>query len=247
MKEKYDFIVSIGEACICSESLRKSLMQIKSYPFDWLLSHDIFTNLDVVLNDFQDFLNKDYLIKTIENKPNDDNKKNWSYVYKNTKYQLDFIHDFKYGVDFEENYKNVLNKYQRRINRFYKSIEDAKSVLFVYIERPKTDVQIQELDLLVDYQHKLEEKFPDKNIDILYFRMDWDKKYKNRIEKHLSEHVTFCQFYYSKYPFEVPKIVGNYFTLMKALNDKATLNIPLWRKIVNPLVVLKLIIKKYLK
>ncbi|MBR2524918.1 hypothetical protein IKE67_00475, partial [bacterium] len=194
---------------ICSESLRKSLMQIKSFPFDWLLSHDIFTNLEIVLNDFQDFLNKDYLIQTADNKPNDDNKRHWSYVYKNTKYHLNFIHDFKYGVEFEENYKNVLNKYQRRIERFYKSIEDAKSVLFVYIERPKTDVQIQELDLLVNYQQKLEEKFPDKNIDILYFRMDWDRKYKDRIEKQLSEHVTFCQFYYSKYPFEVPKIVGN--------------------------------------
>ncbi len=73
MKKKYDFIVSIGEACICSESLRKSLLQIKSYPFDWILSHDILTNLDIVLNDFNDFLNKDYLQEKCVNKPNDDN------------------------------------------------------------------------------------------------------------------------------------------------------------------------------
>ena len=248
MKKKYDFIASIGEACICSESLRKSLLQIKSLPFDWLLSHDILTNLDIVLNDFKDFLMEDYLEQSGENKPNDDNKRNWSYVYKNTKYQLNFIHDFKYGIEFEENYPKVVQKYQRRIDRFFKSIEDAKSILFVYIERPKTnEEQIADLNLLVDYQKKLEEKFPNKNIDILYFRMDWDRKYKDRIEKQLSEHVTFCQFYYSKYPKEVLKIVGNYFILMKALKDKASLNIPLWRKIINPLIVLKLTMKKYLK
>lgn len=247
MKKKYDFIVSIGEACICSESLRKSLLQIKSFPFDWLFSHDILTNIDIILNGFQDFLNKDFLEQYSVNKVSDDNSRNWSYIYKNTKYQFKFVHDFKYDVDFEESYPNVVKKYQRRIDRFYKSIEDARSILFVYIERPKTDNQIQNLDLLVEYQKKLEEKFPDKNIDILYFRMDWDRKYKDRIEKQLSEHITFCQFYYSKYPFEVPKIVGNYFTLMKALKAKATLDIPIWRKIINPLIVLKLTIKKYLK
>lgn len=247
MKKKYDFIVSIGEACICSESLRKAMMQIKSYPFDWIKSHDIITNIEIILNNFQDFFNKDYLQEKYINKPKDDNERNWSYVYTNTKYNLDLIHDFRYGIEFEENYKNVVEKYQRRIDRFYKSIENSKSVLLVYIERPKTEEQITDLNLLVEYQQKLAEKFPDKCIDILYFRMDWERKYKNRIEKQLSDHVTYLQFYYSKYPKEVEKIVGHYFTIIRALNVKASLNIPLWRKIINPLIVFKLTLKKYLK
>lgn len=248
MKKKYDFVVSIGEACVCSESLRKSLLQIKSYPFDWLASNDILTNLDIVINDFKDFLNKDLLEQKNTNKTLDANQRNWRDTYRNTKYNFVFVHDFDYNVSFEESYPNVLKKYQRRIDRFYKSIEEANSVLFVYIERPKTnEEQISDLDLLVEYQKKLEEKFPNKNIDILYFRMDWERKYKDRIEKQLSEHVTFCQFYYSKYPYEVPKIVGNYFVLVRALKAKASLNIPLWRKVINPLIVLNLTIKKYLK
>ncbi len=73
------------------------------------------------------------------------------------------------------------------------------------------------------------------------------RKYKKRIETRLSDNVIYCQFYYSKYPKEVEKIVGHYFAIIKTLKSKASLNIPIWRKIINPLIVLKLTLKKYLK
>ena len=101
-------------------------------------------------------------------------------------------------------------------------------------------VKNYELDIL-EFKKYIDDK------DVNYKDAETLKKYKDRIEKQLSENVTFCQFYYSKYPYEVQKIVGNYFIIIKALKSKASLNIPFWRKFINPLIVLKLTIKKYLK
>lgn len=56
-KEKYDLILSIGEACSCTQALRKSNLQIFSYPFDWLFGASFETE---VLSESIKILTADY-------------------------------------------------------------------------------------------------------------------------------------------------------------------------------------------
>ena len=60
--QKFDLIFSIGEDCACSSYLRRYNLQDYSYPFDWLTKATFKTRLDLLLNDFQGFLEKENLI-----------------------------------------------------------------------------------------------------------------------------------------------------------------------------------------
>jgi len=61
IKEKYDFIVSIGSDCTCSGILRARKLQDFSFPFDWLAGGRLNDRISLVVNDFKDFLNKEDL------------------------------------------------------------------------------------------------------------------------------------------------------------------------------------------
>lgn len=55
--KKFDLIVSLGEDCACTSYLRRFNLQKYSYPFDWLSNASFQTRIDLVCNDFKDFLN----------------------------------------------------------------------------------------------------------------------------------------------------------------------------------------------
>ena len=56
-KEKYDLIVSLGAQCSCSQLLRSLNLQDYSFPFDWLGGGELKTRVNLVINNFKDFLN----------------------------------------------------------------------------------------------------------------------------------------------------------------------------------------------
>ena len=56
MAEKYDLIFGIGEACSCTQILRKSLLQNCSYPLDWLYGLDFSKRVDILVSEFSDFI-----------------------------------------------------------------------------------------------------------------------------------------------------------------------------------------------
>ena len=58
MKKKYDLIFSMGAACSCSSALRSAELQVASYPFDWLFGSDFCNRANIVVNDFERFLDK---------------------------------------------------------------------------------------------------------------------------------------------------------------------------------------------
>lgn len=59
--KKFDLIVSIGEDCSCTSYLRRCNLQKLSYPFDWLTNAPFENRIDLIINDFNDFLNIDDL------------------------------------------------------------------------------------------------------------------------------------------------------------------------------------------
>ena len=57
--KKYDLIFSIGEACSCTEMLRKCRLQFYSYPFDWLFGSTFLNRIKMLCDDMKTFINKE--------------------------------------------------------------------------------------------------------------------------------------------------------------------------------------------
>lgn len=164
MKKKYDLVFGIGAACLCSQMLRKTGLQFSSYPFDWLYGTDFSGRVDILTNDFKDFVNKEDL--TFINATNGD-KDNPCDVYNNVKNGITFNHDFPQGVPLEQSYPAVKAKYDRRIDRLLKRIERSENTLIVYVEIP-TSPENTTVETLLNCREKLYRRFGKENIDLLY-------------------------------------------------------------------------------
>ncbi|OGI23231.1 MAG: hypothetical protein A2287_07765 [Candidatus Melainabacteria bacterium RIFOXYA12_FULL_32_12] len=167
---EYDFIFSIGEDCACTGYLRKHNLQNFSYPFDWLTKASFESRIDLLVNDFKDFLNPED-IKFLPKNPELNNDPNYDY-YENIRTGFYFYHDFPANSDLLVNLNVVEEKYARRINRLYKHIAEAQTILIVWLSRDKF---IDENRLKVAYE-KIDSKFPDKNIDFLILENDSNRK-----------------------------------------------------------------------
>ena len=120
MKNKlYENVVSLGHFCSPALELKRIGVRKASLPFDWLISGDFKNVMELIENGFQDFLNSEYMYQL----------KDYPKYYRNTKYQIDFYHDFDAYEPFEKQIENVSQKYQRRIERFYFLI--CKPTLFI--------------------------------------------------------------------------------------------------------------------
>ena len=102
-KTKFDLIVSLGEDCAYSSYLRKFNLQSASYPFDWLFSAPLKNRLELLLSNFEGFLDKKYLVY-LEKNPNCINDYKNEY-YKNIKNEIIFLHDFPIDMSFDEGHK----------------------------------------------------------------------------------------------------------------------------------------------
>lgn len=159
--KKFDLIFSLGEDCACTSYLRRFNLQEYSYPFDWLTKADFFTRMDLFINDFSGFLEKDnltivaYSHQKAINKATDD--------YRDTKTGFYFYHDFDTKIPFDESFALVKGKYQRRIKRLYRQIQSAQDILIVWWSRDKH----QDIDKVKNSHAILSQKFPSKNISML--------------------------------------------------------------------------------
>lgn len=130
--KKFDIVISIGEDCACATYLRKFNLRKKSFPFDWLTGADFNTRIELLLNEFQDFLNRnDFEINEKARKSAAlKDERNTSYI--NLKSGFLFHHDFRSDVPFDEMLTYVQEKYSRRISRMYDLIKARPYVLFVF-------------------------------------------------------------------------------------------------------------------
>lgn len=101
----FENFISLGERCLTAAALSKYGLRNTSGPFDWCFSsmEGVLTLLE---NDFEDFM--DYSNLSVDK---DDNK-----VFHDKKYKIIYNHDIK--VSLENDYAEIKEKYQRRIERF---------------------------------------------------------------------------------------------------------------------------------
>lgn len=101
-----------------ASSLSKYGFRSKSYPFDWY--HSNFRSvMHFIDTDFSDFLLKENLKVVPEKWPRFDD----------VKYDLRFSHDLKDENNFDLEYPDIYNKYERRIERFRKDIQNPTCFL----------------------------------------------------------------------------------------------------------------------
>lgn len=155
--KKFDLVISLGEDCACSGWLRRFSLQKYSYPFDWLSNADFETRINLIINDFQDFLNYDDIkFMNIENPTIHDS-------YKDIKYNFHYYHDFEKNIPLSISYDEVKEKYDRRIKRLYDKIEASNSMLFVWYSKDKC----QNTEGIEASYLNLQNKFKNKDINLL--------------------------------------------------------------------------------
>lgn len=121
---KFDLVVSMGEDCACAMYLRKSSLRDASYPFDWLCHATFERRIECLKNHFDGFLEKENMRRLDKPTTGLRDLENDSYEDVNTGFY--FYHDFKENVPFDIVFSGVKNKYERRIERLYKNIENVK-------------------------------------------------------------------------------------------------------------------------
>ena len=223
MKNKYDLIFSLGEACSCTQALRKSDLQYASYPLDWLFGSNFNGRMDILVSDFNKFIEQSDLQYSYSERSISCD------AYLNNKNQITFNHDFPTGVPLEESYPMVAEKYQRRINRLLDNIKNADSVLIVYIETPNNKNHTSDKDIICGWE-KIKEKYFNKKIDLLYFMNDTTLPPKSVKKENITPNITkVTANYKNQAPNVVPYAVDN--DVLKSVLKQYSLKTPLGFKI----------------
>jgi hypothetical protein len=138
-KISYDIIIPVGVRCYTSSLLRCLGLQVESFPFDWIfhskLETALSTTLDLLSNKdkFEKWFELEDLEYMASDKPLLPNDSHRSRRVINKKTGLLYIHDFTWDNSLEEEYQKNKEKYDRRRERVLRYINQASSVLFVYI------------------------------------------------------------------------------------------------------------------
>lgn len=182
MKKQYDTIYSIGQDCACATYMKQARIRECSGPFDWLTSANFEKRINIILNDFDDFLNKEDL-KVMPKPTQFPADKNNTY-YENIRTGLYFWHDFPADKNLETAYPLVKEKYDRRINSFIENIKTKENILLIYF----THFSINNDELIKELCEKVCKKF-DKNIDFLIVEYDETKKDDEIDSYNISENI----------------------------------------------------------
>lgn len=54
--DRYDIVYSLGEHCACAQQLQRYKLRFYSGPFDWIYNIPLVSRLELMNNDFENFL-----------------------------------------------------------------------------------------------------------------------------------------------------------------------------------------------
>lgn len=167
--KQYDFIVSLGASCGCTMVLRELNLQFVSSPLDWAASPGLARAIDMIEHDFKDWFNReDMKLWAVRHE-----KGTISRIYKNTRTEFGFPHDFSNAEPFEACYEKVREKYERRIERFLSRMAGGGSGLCVYLELSYKERLAD--DELVSLVGRLRRRFPNTKLDFVYIYVEKDR------------------------------------------------------------------------
>ncbi|WP_144510783.1 DUF1796 family putative cysteine peptidase [Bacillus sp. FJAT-22090] len=145
LKGKYDAIFSLGDLCLASIQLKKHNLRPYSGVLDWMASLEL-SKVNLLLeNRFVGFMNYENL--RIIGYADD------CICVSDDGYNMVSNHDFskeKNTLQYLGSYDEVMEKYERRIQRFLKKMKTARRILFV-----RTEGTLEEAAALQDVLAKL--------------------------------------------------------------------------------------------
>jgi len=169
-KNTYDLVFSLGEKCSCASSLSASLLREYSCPFDWVAGASFEQRIDILLNDFNVFFEKDKL--ELREWPSKMLQRASHISYTNKENNINFTHDFpqnESSLNLDNVYFPIREKYDRRTNRLLNILNTKNlNILCVYIQEKIIKILNNEIISLHD---KLRQKFK-ANIDMLFVRYE---------------------------------------------------------------------------
>jgi hypothetical protein len=140
-------IVSLGGNCRNSTWLKELNIRFEAYPFDWVESEEIEGVIDLINNDFEDYLSLKNLIPHHHSHYN---------RVRDTQYKINLVHEFSFqgtanfsfanekdlkrGMSCLHNeYRALYEKYNRRITRFRNLTQNYKTIIFMrtlFVDKP---------------------------------------------------------------------------------------------------------------
>lgn len=110
--------ISLGQQCGVSYNLEKYGWKGETLPFDWIRTPNFSYVVKLIETRFKDFLNPELLEYN--------NKEEVKFYFKNKMTKCEFVHECE-----DNNFSDILSKYQRRIDRFYEKIKTFNKIIFI--------------------------------------------------------------------------------------------------------------------
>lgn len=183
-EDPYDLVFGIGQACGCSQSLRRAGLQHLSFPGDWTApiwtdkehpdhAHDARDRADTLCDMPADFFRAEDFVRqrTISN--------TGKQVYVNRKTRYVFNHDFAIGEDFTSELPKVAARYRRRTEKLLSLIAASRRVLVVRIDIPGGKHPTS-LDDCRYVREKLNARFAPARFDCLLMTNDASRPFAQR-------------------------------------------------------------------
>ncbi|MFP7274543.1 DUF1796 family putative cysteine peptidase [Bacillus paralicheniformis] len=151
IKGQYNAVFSLGHLCLTAIQLKNNDLRPFSGPLDWVTIHSL-TDLNLLLrNRFTDFMEPKNLRVIGYN--TGEKKEEGSTIYVSDDfYNIGSVHDFDANqntLDHLATYPEVIEKYNRRIDRFIEKMSTSKRILFVRTEGEGSFKEAQELELVL--------------------------------------------------------------------------------------------------
>lgn len=180
----YDFFVPMGSFCSTSYHLRHNDLQTEAYPLDWVIIWKIKQAAELITSNFEGF----FLQENLEFKEVSGNHNS----YTDTKNNIVFLHCIDKDLPFNEGYLKAKDTFNRRIERLYERINQARKVLFVYA----INESISHEEALDAYDI-LKNKYPYKQFDLLV--LDLKPDYKDTKYEDVSPNIIFAKMRFDWY------------------------------------------------
>ncbi len=135
--QHYQHYISLGYFCSTAMELERIGLRSESSPFDWCITPDIGGVVDAIEDHFSHLFTYDYLAQL----------KKYPQYYRNTKYRIDFYHDFDPYRPLVKQLPEVEEKYKRRINRFYESISEPTLFIRYINDEERSPVDGKAMDI----------------------------------------------------------------------------------------------------
>lgn len=155
---EYSTVISLGCFCGVAQEMERFGLRSFSAPFDWLITEEFELVLQLIDTHFENFFQFDALEQQYAINP--------AYYFDSVN-RIQIYHDFSAFQPLEKQYGEVIKKYKRRIDQFYRNIQ--KPSLFIrYCEHTR------ELRWIDDHYEEIIRLLKDYNIknDIIFIGGD---------------------------------------------------------------------------